>query len=186
MKYFLFPIFVIFSKLGLVLGGLIWGFIADKWHCHRTVVALACFISLLCIITQPTLSVYYGNTETNRCPAYNDLEFNSQESNSNMSINNCSSNTRNSLDKNISIGTHVSNCTLDEQHNAVSAYSSSSHKDIIYSSMFFINFLFAFGQGCGVAFVDTATLRHSQLSTEDRPVQYGRQRLRLLDLWLEY
>ena len=161
-----------------MLGGLIWGFIADKWHCHRTVVALACLISLLCIITQPTLSVYYGNTETNRCPAYNNLEFSIQEFNSqNISINNCSSNTRNSLDKNKTIGTNVINCTLDKQHNAVSPYSSSSHKDIIYGSMFFINFLFAFGQGCGVAFVDTATLRHSQLSPEDRPVQYGRQRM---------
>ena len=169
--------------MGLVFGGLIWGSIADKWHCHRIVITLACIIALFCIIAQPTLSVYYGNTDTNRCPAYNELvEYNTREFNSQItSINNCSNNdTRNSLNNSILISSYDTNCTEenDNQYNdAQSEYSSSSNKNIIYGSMFFINFLFAFGQGCGVAFVDTATLRHSQLSSKERPVQYGRQRM---------
>ena len=169
----------------MVLGGILCGMIADKWHCHRTVIALVCLISLAAITTQPAVSVQYGNPVTNQCPYngnedYRDstdpgvinitsaLHFLCRNATGQLARTNCSGNPEL---KQLPVNrTNTGNKNDD-------SYSESSDSRILYVVMFFINFCFAFSEGSAVAFVDTGTLRRSQLSANDRPVQYGRQRM---------
>lgn len=156
----------------MVLGGICCGMIADKWQCHRTVVTLVCLVSLTAIATQPAVSVYYGNPETNKCPSSIIKQIQQTAdvgTNSSLKIINCD----NSTD---SLATH-SNCTgtstkLNNNNNT--NYDSQT----LYIIMFLLNFCFAFSEGSSVTFVDSGALRRSQLSAGGgRPIQYGRQRM---------
>ena len=156
----------------MVLGGICCGLIADKWHCHRTVIALACLVSLTAITTQPAVSVYYGNPVTNRCPTpiIDAIQFHSISNDKNSSLNfrselvDCNNDT-----KLLTMQLNCSNTNLKLSRN----YNSQT----LYIIMFLINFCFSFSEGSSVAFVDSGTLRRSQLAPDNRPIQYGRQRM---------
>ena len=154
----------------MVLGGICCGMIADKWQCHRTVVTLVCLVSLSAIATQPVVSVYYGNPQTNKCPSpfIKNMQTVDVGTNSNSTIAHCENNTS-------CTNWNNTNTELNEKiTNSKSNYESGT----LYILMFFINFCFAFSEGSSVTFVDSGALRRSQLSMGgDRPIQYGRQRM---------
>jgi len=150
--------------LGMIFGGPFWGMIADKWHCHRTVVIIMCLASFLTISTQPFVSVYYGNSDVNKCPYTAEVNT---PSNLNTSLHGISYN------NNASFGDDSSNKTFPSNRK--------TEKDpeeftTLYFLMILINVAVCFAEGSAVGFVDTGTLRRSQLNTE-RPMRYGRQRM---------
>ena len=156
----------------MVLGGICCGLIADKWHCHRTVITLACLVSLIAVTTQPAVSVYYGNPVTNQCPTpiidaiQSHLISNDKNSSSNFRSEpvDCNNDT-----KLLTMQLNCSNTNLNLSRN----YNSQT----LYIIMFLINFCFSFSEGSSVAFIDSGALRRSQLAPDNRPIQYGRQRM---------
>ena len=63
--------------MGTVIGNSVWGIIADKTKRHRLIVFIQVIMSLLLFLSQPFISMKFGNSETNRCP---DLVMNSTSS----------------------------------------------------------------------------------------------------------
>ena len=149
----------------MVMGGICCGMIADKWQCHRTVITLICLISLAAITTQPAVSVYYGNPETNKCPSPIIEETQSTYVSINSTLKDIAC--INSTDLH-------SNCTTNTNSNL---NDKSYDNQNLYIIMFLINFFFAFSEGAGMSFIDSSALRRVQLSTSDRPVVFGRQRM---------
>ena len=170
MCFFIFLFFIVFSKIGMVLGGICCGMIADKWHCHRIVITLVCLSSLVSITVQPLVSVYYGNPETNTCPTsiVTDIQTADVNRNSNLTgVITCNNNTN--------LLTTQSNCT--EARSKLNFLDKNYNSHTIYILMFLVNFCFAFSEGSSLAFIDSGTLRRSQLAIKNRTIHYGRQRM---------
>ena len=147
----------------MIFGGPFWGLIADKWHCHRIVILMMCICSLLTISTQPFVGVHFGNPETNKCPYVKDTASNR-----------------------MNISYDAGNLTGYEANKTFTALQASTDSpdnieaerfETLYYVMLITNIGVSFSEGSAVGFVDTGTLRRSQLATEDRPLAYGRQRM---------
>ena len=152
----------------MIVGGICCGMIADKWHCHRTVVTLVCLGSLVAITTQPVVSVYYGNPDKNRCPAPIIKDIQTADMNMNMTSEGieCSNSSK--------MLTTQFNCSLT--HSSIIKLKNYSAQKI-YVLMFSVNFFISFCEGSSLAFIDSGTLRRSQLATKSRPIHYGHQRM---------
>ena len=129
---------------------------------------LTCLLSLAIIIIQPTVSVYYGNPETNKCPSpiiRNMLTCAKHAdiiTNSTSGIMDCSNNTK--------LLTHHLNCINKSNTNINTNY------EVLCVLVFILNFCFAFSEGSSVSIVDESAMRQAQLAQENRPVDYGYQR----------
>ena len=183
--FFIFLFFIVFSKIGMVLGGICCGMIADKWQCHRKIVTLVCLISLAAITTQPVVSVYYGNPETNQCPSpsiikvtqsINDVKSPDIIINSTSKFPAKCSNRSDTI-KSMKHCNCTNNTTDITKENLNKEKRNHSDNKTLYIIMFIINFCFAFGEGSSIAFIDSGTLRRLQLAKENRPIRYGRQRM---------
>jgi len=174
-----------FRMVGMLLAAPFWGMIADKWHCHKSIIVIA-FIGLFVTVgSQPLLSMKYGDPAVNICPIPK-IEVSVDTANYNQ---NCSSfiNTNNNKE----------NCSLPEDtigsniqgdlrrislFNNGTTYLDHGKKDerkkygALFFVMFFMQIATLFFESASTIFIDTATLRHSQLS-KTRKIEYGKQRV---------
>ena len=171
----------------MVLGGMCCGMIADKWQCHRTIITLVCLISLVAITTEPMVSAYYGNPKTNQCPSpiitHNVKTSRTVNMNSTtIGLINCNQNTR-LLPRHLTCSGDIpSKLYTNHNNNQAIGINSKLHitqynSRMIYILMFLVNFCVAFSEGSALSFIDSSTLRRSQLAPENRPIHYGRQRM---------
>ncbi|XP_066926722.1 major facilitator superfamily domain-containing protein 6-like [Clytia hemisphaerica] len=148
----------------MIIGGPFWGLIADKWHCHRIVILLMCITSLLTISTQPFVGLHFGNPETNKCPYVKDTTLSS------MNVSYGAVNETGYV-YNRTVATALPRSNEDNEN------IESNRFGTFYFVMVLINIGVSFAEGSALAFVDTGTLRRSQLAPKDRPLTYGRQRM---------
>ena len=145
--------------IGMLLAGPFWGMLADRWHCHKTLIVIMCIGSFITMGSPPFLSMRYGNSKINKCPLIN------KPTNPVPSLN-CT--------------TNYTSCTY--------MLTNSSFKPITtkvepyqdkYGTLFFVMFFMlmagSFFEGSGTAFIDTAIIRRAQLDRQ-RKIDYGRQR----------
>ncbi|XP_066930946.1 major facilitator superfamily domain-containing protein 6-A-like [Clytia hemisphaerica] len=159
------------KMVGMLSGGIFWGYIADKWHCHRTIVLCACVMSLLSILTQPLIGLHYGNAETNKCPT----SVSMGNTNASVSIlKDCIG------DENCTFANMTERPILPRFANNATKKLPDTKLDTRFNSFFvamlLINIAIAFAEANSTSFIDTGTLRQSQLS-KDRPIVFGRQRM---------
>eukprot|EP00111_Clytia_hemisphaerica_P004728 TCONS_00013579-protein len=153
--------------IGMILGAPFWGLIADKWQCHRTVIILMTISTLLAITTQPFISVFYGDPDMNQCP-YQKINTKSTTLNNSIELlSNCKTCYNSTFSNNSK--SYLSNVE-NTQNNTPERFGA------LFLAMFSISLWLSFAEGSSIAFIDTGTLRRSQLSTQ-RKFVYGHQRM---------
>ena len=58
--------------IGYIIGSPLWGYLADKYHNHRSLVLMLCLFSIICMCSQPFVSIGIGDKMINRCPSVNE------------------------------------------------------------------------------------------------------------------
>ena len=158
-----------------MLGGLFWGYIADKWHCHKAVILATCLLSIFAITSQPFIGLSYGDPKTNKCPVTADFsrgndtaqQFDGRYLGNQSGVNNWTTkSTKMLLNGSEVFQTHASTQNLEE-----------SRYGALFVIMLLIYIVVTFSEAGGFPFIDAGTLRRSQLATTDRPIDYGRQRM---------
>ncbi|XP_066910348.1 major facilitator superfamily domain-containing protein 6-like [Clytia hemisphaerica] len=161
------------SGLGMIgmLGGLCWGYIADRWQCHRAVILATCLLSLFAITSQPFIGLSYGDPETNKCPVAGEAS----RMNGQLSINLSFPNNVTTGDTELSL--NFINDTSILPGNPIAHNKKKSRYGTLFVVMLIIYTTVTFAEAGGFPFVDSGTLRRSQLAAIDRPIDYGRQRM---------
>jgi len=142
----------------MLLAGPFWGMLADKWHCHKTLIVIMCIGSFITMGSPPLLSMKYGDIKINKCPIIN-KQTNPTTNNLNCTINNKTCTTY--------LPTNSSDTPILE--------SGQNKYGTLFFVMFFMLIAGSFFEGSGTAFIDTAIIRRAQLDRY-RKIDYGRQR----------
>ena len=173
--------------VGLLLAGPFWGMVADKWHCHKSIIVIT-FIGLIATLgSQPLLSIKYGDSTVNICP----LSKKESSANKDKYDRNCSLCANNDIIENCSFSENITGLILRHskitrmlsENETTHHYTGQPEKErldkkkygTLFFVMFFIQIATLFFESSNTIFIDTATLRRSQLS-ENRKIEYGKQR----------
>ena len=54
--------------VGTIVGGFLWGIIADSKKCYRTIIVISSLGNIIIMMLQPLLSLWIGKEERNKCP----------------------------------------------------------------------------------------------------------------------
>ena len=138
-----------FRLLGMIMGGVIWGFVADCKKQYRLTIAIVCIGSIIAMGLQPLLSVWVGDKKRNVCPPR--------------------------ADKNNATLFNVSTPLTNETFRWMPRASEYSSRSRLFYTMLFINIISKFFEGSHVAFIDSGTIE--QCRTLPHKPSYGNQRM---------
>eukprot|EP00111_Clytia_hemisphaerica_P003876 TCONS_00011135-protein len=151
-----------FRNIGSLIAGPFWGWLADRFHNHRTLLVIMAIGSIVTMGSQPLLSMQFGNPETNVCPAptVDTLSSIFKPNGCPPGSVNCTSNST------------IFNTTTTASLTGVYQYKP-------YGSLFFVMFFtqiaVMFFEASSEPFTDCGVLRRAELSPH-RKIDYGRQR----------
>ncbi|XP_066929775.1 major facilitator superfamily domain-containing protein 6-like isoform X2 [Clytia hemisphaerica] len=151
-----------FGNIGSLIAGPFWGWLADRFHNHRTLLVIMAIGSIVTMGSQPLLSMQFGNPETNVCPAPTVDTLSSI-----FKPNGCPPGSVNC----------TSNSTIFNTTTTASPTGGYQYKP--YGSLFFVMFFtqiaVMFFEASSEPFTDCGVLRRAELSPH-RKIDYGRQR----------
>ena len=138
-----------FRLIGMIMGGIFWGFVADFKKQYRLTIAIVCIGSIISVGLQPLLSVWVGDKKQNVCPPR-----------------------ANNINATLFYGsTRLMNETFRWMSRTIK-YSSTSR---LFYAMLFINIISKFFEGGHVGFIDSGTIE--QCRTLPHKPSYGNQRM---------